>query len=86
MSFKFSELPGALKKFLRALGSRWNITLFHYRNHDAASDMVLAGFDVDNNELNSFYAYLQELVYEYTDVSDNLACTFFWGRSYPELG
>ena len=31
--FEFPERPGALLKFLQAVGTRWNITLFHYRNH-----------------------------------------------------
>jgi len=31
--FEFPERPGALLKFLQAIGSRWNISLFHYRNH-----------------------------------------------------
>ena len=33
LRFEFPERPGALLKFLRAIGSRWNISLFHYRNH-----------------------------------------------------
>src|SRR6185295_12099409 len=31
--FEFPERPGALLRFLQAVGSRWNISLFHYRNH-----------------------------------------------------
>ena len=30
------ERPGALLRFLTHLGGRWNISLFHYRNHGAA--------------------------------------------------
>ena len=30
-SFLFPESPGALAHFLEVLGTRWNITLFHYR-------------------------------------------------------
>ena len=33
---QFPERPGALLEFLNALNNRWNITLFHYRNHGAA--------------------------------------------------
>jgi len=29
--FEFPERPGALLKFLHAVGPRWNISLFHYR-------------------------------------------------------
>src|SRR3954470_4181970 len=31
--FEFPERKGALLKFLQSIGTRWNITLFHYRNH-----------------------------------------------------
>ncbi|MGH8561232.1 MAG: threonine ammonia-lyase, biosynthetic, partial [Nevskiales bacterium] len=34
--FEFPERPGALLQFLNQIGSRWNISLFHYRNHGAA--------------------------------------------------
>jgi len=32
---RFPERPGALLNFLKRLGKRWNISLFHYRNHGA---------------------------------------------------
>ena len=41
--FNFPEYPGALMNFLNTLGEKWNITLFHYRNHGAATGDVLAG-------------------------------------------
>ncbi len=41
--FEFPERPGALMQFLDQLGGRWNISLFHYRNHGADSGRVLAG-------------------------------------------
>ena len=44
--FEFPERPGALMRFLDALGGRWNISLFHYRNHGADPARVLAGFEV----------------------------------------
>lgn len=31
--FEFPERPGALRKFLETLGGKFNISLFHYRNH-----------------------------------------------------
>ena len=43
-SFEFPERPGALRDFLTALDNRWNISLFHYRNHGASSGQVLCGF------------------------------------------
>ena len=36
--------------FLDKLGGRWNISLFHYRNHGADFGRVLAGFEVPDAE------------------------------------
>ena len=44
--FEFPERPGALMAFLDTLGGRWNISLFHYRNHGADFGRVLAAFEV----------------------------------------
>ena len=44
--FEFPERPGALLKFLRAIGTKWNISLFHYRNHGSDYGRVLAGIQV----------------------------------------
>ena len=32
---EFPERPGALRKFLVGMQTKWNISLFHYRNHGA---------------------------------------------------
>lgn len=32
---EFPERPGALRKFLLGMRTKWNISLFHYRNHGA---------------------------------------------------
>ena len=44
--FEFPERPGALLRFLQAIGARWNISLFHYRNHGSDYGRVLAGIQV----------------------------------------
>ena len=49
--FEFPERPGALMQFLETLGGRWNISLFHYRNHGADFGRVLAAFEVPDDEL-----------------------------------
>ncbi|HEX5864818.1 MAG TPA: threonine ammonia-lyase, biosynthetic, partial [Casimicrobiaceae bacterium] len=41
--FEFPERPGALLRFLKAIGANWNISLFHYRNHGSDYGRVLAG-------------------------------------------
>src|SRR5690606_39569846 len=44
--FEFPERPGALLKFLKAIGDRWNISMFHYRNHGSDVGLVHAGVQV----------------------------------------
>ena len=77
--FEFPERPGALTEFLEKLGGRWNISLFHYRNHGADFGRVLAGFEVDEKDLSTFRAFLDELGYPYTTEYDNPAYQFFLG-------
>lgn len=76
-SFEFPESPGALYSFLETVGDQWNITLFHYRNHGAAKGMVLAGFDIPQNELEAFHGFLEKLGYQYSEQTDNPAYKFF---------
>lgn len=37
---EFPERVGALRRFLRAISPRWNVTLFHYRNTGNRSSQV----------------------------------------------
>lgn len=76
-SFEFPEYPGALMKFLNTLGERWNITLFHYRNHGAAEGLVLAGFDIPEDSRSDFDAHLEKLGYLFEEQTDNPAYKFF---------
>jgi threonine dehydratase len=77
--FEFPERPGALTEFLDKLGGRWNISLFHYRNHGADFGRVLAGFEVEEQDLPEFRAFLDALGYPYTPEQDNPAYSFFLG-------
>lgn len=43
---QFPERPGALAQFLEALGSEWNVTLFHYRQTGNSTSYVLLGIQV----------------------------------------
>ena len=79
--FEFPERPGALLQFLDALGGRWNISLFHYRNHGADFGRVLAAFEVPDHERPAFEAFLQALGYRYELDERNEA----W-RTYLFLG
>jgi len=71
--FEFPERPGALLGFLDALGGRWNISLFHYRNHGADYGRVLAAFEVPDAELDAFHAFLDRLGYPYLVEDHNQA-------------
>jgi threonine dehydratase len=75
--FEFPERPGALTKFLDALGDRWNISLFHYRNHGADPGRVLAGLEVPNADDLAFQAFLDQLGYRYERESDNAVYSLF---------
>jgi threonine dehydratase len=77
--FEFPERPGALLKFLQAIGSAWNISLFHYRNHGSDYGRVLAGIDVPPETLEDFLLHLNDLQYAYTDETDNLSYRIFLG-------
>ena len=77
--FEFPERPGALTQFLEKLGGRWNVSLFHYRNHGADFGRVLAGFEVSDQDLPAFRAFLDDLGYPFTSESDNPAYRFFLG-------
>ncbi len=72
-SFEFPEHPGALEKFLDAMGELFNITLFHYRNHGAAFGQVLAGFEVNKEKEGEFFQHLNALGYQFQEATDNLA-------------
>ncbi len=76
-SFEFPEHPGALEKFLDAMGGIFNITLFHYRNHGAAFGQVLAGFEVSNDKESEFFEHLNALGYQFEEATENLAYQAF---------
>ena len=75
--FEFPERPGALMQFLDRVGGRWNISLFHYRNHGAASGRVLAGIQVPDAERAEFDASLAQIGYPVWEESDNPAFKLF---------
>ena len=75
--FEFPERPGALLNFLKTLGKRFNISLFHYRNHGAASGRVLVGLQVPADKQSELHGYLDDLGYGYWDESDNTAYQLF---------
>jgi threonine dehydratase len=77
--FQFPERPGALLQFLTSMGKRWNISLFHYRNHGADYGRVLVGIQVPGDGLKEFHAFLEELGYSYWEETDCKAYQLFLG-------
>jgi threonine dehydratase len=77
--FEFPERPGALLRFLEAVGPRWNISLFHYRNHGSDYGRVLAGIQVPPAEREELRLHLNELHYPYVEETANPAYRIFLG-------
>ena len=75
--FEFPERPGALLEFLNAIGTDWNISLFHYRNHGSDYGRILAGIDVPDNETGDLESHLAKLGYAYWEESENPAYSMF---------
>ena len=75
--FEFPERSGALLHFLGQMGERWNISLFHYRNHGAAYGRVLMGIQVPAKERPEFQEFLDGLGMQYWDESGNAAYEMF---------
>jgi threonine dehydratase len=75
--FEFPERPGALLKFLEAIGDNWNISLFHYRNHGSDYGRVLAGVQVPEAERGKFSKHLAQLGYTHADETANPAYRLF---------
>lgn len=74
--FQFPEKPGALLKFLTSIGSKWNITLFHYRNHAAAYGRVLMGIQAGAGD-KDLKKQFDAVGYHYLEESDNPAYRMF---------
>jgi len=75
--FEFPERPGALLDFLNAIGTDWNISLFHYRNHGSDYGRILAGIDVPERDTGELEAHLADLGYAHWEESDNPAYRIF---------
>ncbi|MGZ8242803.1 threonine ammonia-lyase, biosynthetic [Methylomagnum sp.] len=80
-SFEFPERPGALLNFLEAMSGRWNISLFHYRNHGAAFGRVLMGIQVPRQERKVFRQFLETVGFAYREETHNPAYRLFAGAS-----
>ena len=75
--FEFPERPGALTGFLSTLGSKWNISMFHYRNHGAAFGRVLLALQAEKSDRKLIKQSLDSLNYDYWEETDNPAYQLF---------
>ncbi|MEY3220907.1 MAG: threonine ammonia-lyase, biosynthetic [Pseudomonadota bacterium] len=74
---EFPERPGALLHFLTEMGQRWNISLFHYRNHGAAYGKVLMGIQFPDQDKQEFESFLKQLNYPHWEEDQNPAYQLF---------
>jgi threonine dehydratase len=75
--FEFPERPGALMTFLDLLGERWNISMFHYRNHGAAYGRVMVGIQVPAQDGHLFDEFLRLTQYPHQEETSNIAYQTF---------
>ncbi len=75
--FEFPERPGALLRFLQAIGTQWNISLFHYRNHGSDYGRVLVGVQIPPEQREDFELHVRELKYVYAEETGNPAYKMF---------
>ncbi|WP_028536448.1 threonine ammonia-lyase, biosynthetic [Paludibacterium yongneupense] len=80
LRFEFPERPGALLRFLEAMRTDWNISLFHYRNHGTDYGRVLVGIQVPATDGGSFSDFLEHLGYPWIEETDNPAYKLFLGK------
>ena len=66
--FGFPERSGALLHFLETLGSKYNISLFHYRNKGSDYSSVLVGISGGDDNLDE---YLRAIGYKYYEETNN---------------
>jgi len=76
---EFPERPGALLHFLSGLGHRWNISLFHYRNHGAAYGRILLGLQLPRAERREFEQLMSRLNLRFWEETDNRAYRTYLG-------
>ncbi len=79
--FMFPERKGALRNFLSAIGTEWNISLFHYRNHGSDYGRVLCGIQVPPESASELMSHLNDLGYSYTDETDDPTYKLFLSNS-----
>ncbi|MDT8441500.1 MAG: threonine ammonia-lyase, biosynthetic [Desulfuromonadales bacterium] len=75
--FWFPERPGALARFLAAMGAEWNISLFHYRMHGGDFGRVLVGLEIPRDQEDQLTSVLANLGYRYVEETANQVYQLF---------
>lgn len=70
--FEFPERPNALKNFLGGVQTKWNITLFHYRNNGSDIGKILTALDVPESDNEALQAFLEHLKYPFEEETENV--------------
>ena len=70
---EFPEKPGALLNFLEKFGTKWNISLFHYRNIGSAYGNILIGIEDPNTDKKLLIKHLEKCDTPFTEESTNKA-------------
>ena len=74
---EFPEKPNALHNFLIHLGGKFDITMFHYRNHGSAFGKVLVGFRCGAEDRDSIKQIFEQLNYPSKNETQSEAYKFF---------
>lgn len=75
--FWFPERPGALARFLDAMGTNWNISLFHYRMQGGDFGRVLIGLEIPGGNEGALRMSLAKLGYRFVEETRNPAYRLF---------
>ena len=70
---EFPEKPGALLDFLKNFGTKWNISLFHYRNIGSAYGNILIGIEDPNKNKSLLVKHLDKCGTPFKEESNNSA-------------
>ena len=57
--------------FLEALGNKFNVTMFHYRNHGAEYGRILCALEINDSDYEFATRALNNLGYLWFDETDN---------------
>jgi threonine dehydratase len=72
LGIKLNEKPGSLKKLLKEVIKKRNITDFSYRKNDADTAEIMVGIQIkDDADAQKFKQNLLKFNYQFEDLSDN---------------